>query len=226
LAGKVIPKMTSINSLSISGYDSAPVPNTFFKQEVKTEHAAIILPGLGYSAHMPLLFYSRELMLSLRADVLTVEYEYNSRNFLALDGRERMKMLFADVQSAYDALLAQRKYKRITFIGKSLGTRAMAHLLTAGPLSVHVDAVWLTPLLKDAGLIERMEQFKGRSLFISGTADPHYDPDSMKEVKEATRGHMLLVDEGDHGLNIEGDIIRSIKELEKVINCIKSFISE
>jgi len=34
-------------------------------------------------------------MLSLKADVLTVEYDYNSRNFIALDGRERMQLLFA-----------------------------------------------------------------------------------------------------------------------------------
>jgi len=218
--------MTSINSLPIKGYKAEPVPNTFFKQDQETDHGAIIFPGLGYTAQMPLLFYSRELMLSLKADVLTVDYDYNSRNFLALDGRERMLMLFADVQSAYQTLLDQRKYKRITFIGKSLGTRAMAHLLTADPLPAHIDAVWLTPLLKDARLIEQMKQFKGRSLFISGTADLHYDANAMKEVQEAARGRIFLVDEGDHGLNIENDLIGSIKELVKIIACIKAFVND
>jgi hypothetical protein len=74
--------MASINSLSILGFNSAPVPNTFFQQEEGTEHCAIIFPGLGYTAHMPLLFYSRELMLELKADVLAVEYNYNSSDFL------------------------------------------------------------------------------------------------------------------------------------------------
>jgi hypothetical protein len=224
LAGKVI--MTSINSLPIKGYNSEPVPNTFFKQDEETKHGAIIFPGLGYTAHMPLLFYSRELMLSLKADVLTVEYDYNSRNFLALDGRERMQLLFADVKPAFNALLKQRDYKQITFIGKSLGTRAMGHLLTNDPLPATVNAVWLTPLLKDSRLRDQMKQFKGRSLFISGTADPHYDAEYMKGVQEATNGRVVLVGDGDHSLNIKDDIIRSIQELEKVIGSIKTFIAE
>jgi len=218
--------MTSINSLSIKGYNSEPVPNTFFKQDEETKHGAIIFPGLGYTAHMPLLFYSRELMLSLEADVLTVEYDYNSRNFLALDGRERMQLLFADVQPAWNALLKQRDYKQITFIGKSLGTRAMGHVLNCEPIPASIDAVWLTPLLKDARLRDQMKQFKGRSLFISGTADPHYDAEYMKELQEATRGQVVLVNEGDHSLNIKDDIIGSIRELKKVINSIKAFITE
>lgn len=217
--------MASINSLSIPGYNSAPVPNTFFQQEEGTEHCAIIFPGLGYTAHMPLLFYSRELMLELKADVLAVEYNYNSSDFLALDGRERMRRLFTDIQAAYEALLKQQDYKRITFIGKSLGTRAMGHLLTNEPLSATINAVWLTPLLKDERVRDQMKQFRGRSLFISGTADPHYDKEHMKEVQEATNGQVVLVDEGDHGLNLKDDIIGSIQELENVIKSIKAFIT-
>jgi hypothetical protein len=156
-----------------------------------------------------------------------VEYEYNSRqDFLALDNRERMQWLFSDVRSAYEALLKQRVYKQITFIGKSLGTRAMGHLLTSGPLPATINAVWLTPLLKDARLRDQMKQFRGRSLFISGTSDPHYDAEYMKEVQEATKGGVVLVDEGDHSLNIKENIKRSIQELEKVIDNIRVFITK
>jgi hypothetical protein len=218
--------MTSINSLLIKGYNSEPVPNTFFQQEEETGHSAIIFPGLGYTAHMPLLFYSRELMLSLKAEVLAVEYNYNSSDFLALDGRERMRRLFTDIQAAYEALLKQRAYKQITFIGKSLGTRAMGHLLTNEPLPATIKAMWLTPLLKDARLREQMKQSRGRSLFISGTADPHYDAEYMKEVQEATKGHVVLVEEGDHSLNIKDNVTKSIQELAKVIDSIKTFITE
>jgi pimeloyl-ACP methyl ester carboxylesterase len=137
-----------------------------------------------------------------------------------------MRRLLTDIQATYEALLKQQDYKRITFIGKSLGTRAMGHLLTNSPLPDKVKALWLTPLLKDARLKEQMKQFGGPSLFISGTADPHYDAECMKEVQEATKGRVVLVDEGDHSLNIKDDIKRSIQELEKVISSIKTFISE
>jgi len=218
--------MTSITSLSIKGCNSDPVPNTFFRQDGETEHAAIVFPGLGYTAQMPLLFYSRELLLSLKADVLTVDYDYNGRNFPALDGRERMRILYADVQPAYQALMSQRKYRRITFIGKSLGTRAMGYLLSNESLPSNVKAVWLTPLLKDVKLMAQMKQFNGPSLFISGASDPHYDSESMKEVQEATHGKVLLVEGGDHSLNIKDDIIRSIRELQRVIDGIKVFIAK
>jgi len=164
--------------------------------------------------------------LSLKADVLAVEYEYNIRqDFLALENRERMQWMFNDVKAACQALLKQWPYKQVTFIGKSLGTRAMGHLLTNDLLPVSVNAVWLTPLLKDSRLVDQMKRFSGRSLFISGTADPHYESAHMKEVQEATKGRVLLVEEGDHSLSIKDDIIRSIHELEKVIDTIKSFIT-
>jgi hypothetical protein len=218
--------MTSIDSLSIEGYRKELVPNTFFRQEEETGHGAIIFPGWGYTCQMPLLFYSRELLLSLKADVLAVEYEYNIRqDFLALENRERMQWMFNDVKAACQALLKQWPYKQVTFIGKSLGTRAMGHLLTNDLLPVSVNAVWLTPLLKDSRLVDQMKRFSGRSLFISGTADPHYESAHMKEVQEATKGRVLLVEEGDHSLSIKDDIIRSIHELEKVIDTIKSFIT-
>jgi hypothetical protein len=219
--------MTSIDSLSIEGYRKERVPNTFFQQQEETGQGAVIFPGWGYTCQMPLLFYSRELLLSLKADVLAVEYEYNIRqDFLALDNRERMQWLFNDVRAACQALLKQRPYKQVTFIGKSLGTRAMGYLLTNEPLTASVNAVWLTPLLKDSRLVDQMKRFSGRSLFISGTADPHYDAAHMREVQEATKGRVLLVEEGDHSLNIKDDIIRSVKELEKVIDSIKMFLTE
>jgi hypothetical protein len=47
----------------------------------------------------------------------------------------------------------------------------------------------------------------------------------MKEVQEATNGQVVLVDEGDHGLNIKENVKRSIQELEKVIDNIRLFIT-
>lgn len=217
--------MVSIRSLPIEGYNTEPVPNTFFRQDEEAECGAIIFPGLGYTAQMPLLYYSVELMLSLKSDVLTVDYAYNQREFMALDDKERTRRLFADVQSAYQTLLKQRTYERLIFIGKSLGTRAMGYLLTTESVPVSAHAIWLTPILKNKMLREQIRQYGGRSLFISGTADPHYEWVFMKEVQESTDGQVMLIDEADHSLNIKDDIKRSIHELERVIDNIKAFIT-
>jgi hypothetical protein len=51
-------------TLDIAGYERATVPNTFIRQQDETARAALILPGLGYTAQMPLLFYVAELLLA------------------------------------------------------------------------------------------------------------------------------------------------------------------
>ena len=217
--------MVSISSLTIKGYNETSVPNTFFRQHEEAEYGVIVLPGLGYTAQMPLLFYGVELMASLKADVLTVDYAYNQRDFMALNEKERVHRVFNDVQPAYHALLGQRPYGKLVFMGKSLGTLAMGHILTVEAVPAPAHAVWLTPILRNATLRDQIKKYGGRSLFISGTADPHYDAGYMKEVQKATNGHVMLIDEADHTLNIKGDLNRTIHELGNIIDNIKAFIT-
>jgi hypothetical protein len=217
--------MVSLHTLSIEGHHKERVPHTFFRQNEETGHAAIVFPGWGYTVQMPLLYYTLELMLSLKADVLTVEYDYSHRkDFKELDNTGRTRCLLTDVRSAYHTLLKQRSYQQITIIGKSLGTRAMGYLLTEEAIPANVRAIWLTPILKDETLRQQIHQYGGRSLFISGTVDPHYDADYMIEVNKATNGRVVLIDGGDHSLNIKDNIKQSILELERVIESIKAFV--
>ena len=60
--------MYTYNTLSITGYEGKPVSNTFMRQRDATSHAAIILPGLGYTAQMPLLFYTGNHLLARNAN--------------------------------------------------------------------------------------------------------------------------------------------------------------
>lgn len=219
--------MDSIHSLTIDGYRAEPVPNTFFQQDEETGHAAIILPGWRYSVQQPLLFYVAELMRSLKADVLTVEYAYNRRrDFQECDEAERLRWFLTDVRSAFHTLLKHRSYQRVTVIGKSFGTRAMGYFLTEDDISASVCSIWLTPLLKNFTLRQQLHHYDGRALFISGTADPHYDAAHMTDVQEATNGQVVLIDGADHSLNIKNDIKRSIHELAKVIERIDAFVIE
>jgi hypothetical protein len=46
----------------------------------------------------------------------------------------------------------------------------------------------------------------------------------MAEVQKATKGQVVPIDQADYGLNIKDDVKRSIQELEKVIDSIKTFV--
>jgi hypothetical protein len=97
--------MVSVNTLKIIGFNTEIVPNTFFKQSDKSKCCAIIYPGEGYNAQMPLLFYCVSLMISQKVDVLTVDYEYNKRaDFQSFDSKDRSLWFFTDVQAAYRAV--------------------------------------------------------------------------------------------------------------------------
>jgi hypothetical protein len=215
----------STEILSITGYQDEPAPHTFFKQDAATNHLAIILPGRGYTAQMPLLFYPTTLLLDRSADVLRVDYAYDRQPaFEALSFDQQLRWLWGDVSAAYRAGLSQRAYQRVTIIGKSLGTLAMGHLLTTETLPSRVNAVWLTPLVRFEPLRQQIKQFQGRSLFVIGTADNQYDPAILEDLHQATGGEVVIVEGADHGFNVKGDVIRSIQAVEQAVRAIQTFL--
>jgi predicted unusual protein kinase regulating ubiquinone biosynthesis (AarF/ABC1/UbiB family) len=223
---KEVGQMYTIETLKIAGYRDEPVPNTFFRQKQATHSLAILLPGIGYTCHMPLLYYPTQLLHTMGADVLWVEYAYSRRaDFQALGESERERWFFTDVVTACREGLAQRPYQQITLIGKSIGTLAMGHLLTTGVLPPQTHAIWLTPLLRRDRLRAQIQQYGKPSLFVIGTADPHYDPATLDAVRAATQGEALVIDGADHSLNIAGDVFQSLRAIEQVVRAVQAFLA-
>jgi hypothetical protein len=218
--------MFSTETLDIRGYRDAPVPHTFYRQPSAASHLALLLPGRGYTAHMPLLYYTVEALFQAGADVLQVEYNYIHRaDFQAAPEAEQARWLFADVTAAYQAGTAQRAYRQITLAGKSLGTLAMAHLLAQPPPPAPTQGIWLTPLLHQEQVTGAIRQWGGRSLFVIGTADPVYDAAILNEMQAATNGETVVVSGADHSLEIPGDVLQSVHVLEHVMQAVQAFLT-
>ena len=218
--------MHSNKYLDIKGYRDEPVPHTFFQQDTGTHHIAVLLPGMGYTAQMPLMYYPSNIMLDLGSDVLRLEYEYNRReDFIALKGNERKRWLITDVTNACHTVLRERSYQEITLIGKSIGTRAMGHLITTVDQFRSARVIWLTPLLGNERLRSQICEGGQQSLIVIGTNDPQYDQAHLEEVRKATGGETLVVDGADHSLEIKGNVMQSLKALEKVISAIQAFLT-
>jgi len=217
--------MYAFDTLEIPGYHGEPVPNTFFRQAQEARHAAIVLPGIGYTCQMPLLYYPTRLLLDQGADVLWVEYAYNKRSgFQTLSSSEQERWLRTDVNAACRAVLTQRSYQQVTVIGKSLGTVAMGDLLTTEAMFAHAQAIWLTPLLRHDRLREQIQRSGHRSLFVIGTADPHYHATYLDNVRAATRGDTVVIEGADHSLEISGDVLQSLTVMEQVLRAIQTFL--
>jgi hypothetical protein len=209
----------NIGKLYVPGYQNEDVANTFFRQEHETRHLAILFPGLGYTAHMPVIYYPGCLLTTRGADVLRVEHSYQ-----AWSGKERIRCLNFNASSALDTALAQRKYEQVTLVGKSLGTYAVGHLLTTHAGLPQLQCIWLTPLLSDPELRSQIKKVKHRALFVIGTADPEYNAAQLAEVQQATGGESILIDGANHSLEIGGDVVQSIRAMQQVIECIQRFL--
>jgi hypothetical protein len=135
-----------LDSLNILGYKNEPVPNTLITQSRPTRHLGIILPGYRHSVDRPDLHYAARILLEQCADVLRVEYAYARSDFMKQPEAEQDQWISSDVVAACDAALSDRSYEKITFVGKSLGTIAMGHLLADSRFQ-NTTCVWSTPLL-------------------------------------------------------------------------------
>jgi dienelactone hydrolase len=218
--------MATATTLAIQGYRDETVPNRFLRPEGAIDCLAVLLPGLGYTLDMPLFYYAENLMLERGWDVLRVEYAYNNRpEFRALPKPERDRWLLADATAAWRAGLGQRPYERVVLIGKSLGTLAMGHLLTLPDPPPTVGAVWLTPLLAEERLHQQIAANGGPSLFVIGTADPHFDPVVLEQMQVATVGEAVVVTNADHGMDIPGDPIASVRAVERVVEALSGFLA-
>ncbi len=213
--------MLSIESINIPGSGGEPVPNTFFRQPRGTSYLAVVLPGLAYTCRAPALYYPTLLLLDrFGADVFWVEYDYFWRaGFSDLPEREQDRRLFADTDAALRTALSRGPYERLILVGKSLGTLAMAHLLaTDATPPGKVEAVWMTPLLSEDSVRERIRERGVRSLAIVGTADPEYASEALVGVEH------LAIEGADHGLEMRGDVWGSFRALERALKAIEAFV--
>lgn len=216
--------MPEITSLSIP-LPNGSLTNTFFRVSSGQGRLAVLFPGRGYTCAMPVLYYPGAWLQSRGADVLAIEYTCTRQpGYDLLPAAARQHLLSTEVDAAVQAALAQDGYTKIVFVGKSLGTLALAHLAVNSQLASSASFVWLTPLVKQAPLRRAVAQARPRSLFISGSADPLYDPDFFAEVVQSCRGESLLIPNADHVLEIPGELPASLEAMRRVLNAIASFI--
>ena len=219
--------MHSFKTLEIAGYRNEPVSNTFLRQDEAARQVAIVLPGVGYTCHMPLLYYPSQVLLASGMDVLWVEYNYIRRpDYRALSDAEQKRWLFTDVTVACQAALAQRSYQQVTLVGKSLGTVAMSHLLATDARFARSRLVWLTPVLRNDQVRAQILRSGSRGLVAIGTADPFYDPTYLADLQAAAKSEVVVVDGANHSLEIAGNVQQSLQILDRVTRAIQAFVSK
>ena len=211
----------TFSTLGIVGYDTEPIRNTLTEMGRPTDKIAIVFPGLGYTCQMPLLYYGTKVLLEKGYDVLWVEYNYNRDEYRYKSDDKKLEWQRFDAEAAFKAAMANKNYKKVLLMGKSLGTVALAHLASS-----HRDVVgkviWLTPLLGHDDVYAKIKENAKDQLFIIGTRDPFFQKDRIDEIRNLG-GKFTVVKDGDHSLEVEKDIGRSQEALRKVIGEVENF---
>jgi hypothetical protein len=212
-------------TISINGYAQKNVSNLFLKQKEPADTLAILFPGLRYSCDMPLLYYPTRLFARRATDVLQVNSDYAQAEYQSASQSQRADWLVADAQAAVRTGKAQGNYKHLILVGKSIGTLALAHLVST-PLGENAITIWLTPLLRQQSLVSAALLFKGPALFVAGSGDPLYAPGPMQRIQAATGAEALIVEGADHSMEIPGDPFQSIQIMERILQSIAAFLDK
>jgi len=184
-----------------------------FEQDASTW--AIVLPGAGYSAQAPLLWYARAAALAAGRSVLVVTDAFDhQRDDPARWVQERAEACFNHVHD---------RDPHPVLIAKSLTSRAAPFAAREG-----LPAVWLTPLIA-SGMTVAAEVLAGLRagvaprLLIGGSADPSWDGRVAVGLAAA---RVVELPNADHSLESPDDVARSLVNLKKVTDAVSGFLRE
>lgn len=214
-----------LSTLDVVGYKKQKVPNTFITHSVPSQHLGVILPGYRHSPDMADLNYAGRILLEQGADLLRVEYVYYYTNFLRQSESEQNRWISEDVFAVLNTCLSLRTYTKLTFVGKSLGAKAIG-LLLADDRFKKASCVWSTPPLTAEWLCAQIEKIRPRSLFIMGTADKFYSPEIINRLERVTNGKSVIIEGADHGLEIPESIPKSLVALRQIVQALQEFLSD
>lgn len=180
-------------------------PETRF--EADPARVAIILPGVGYTPAMPLLYWTGRV---LHGHGWTVhQVWWYDREVPSAEQRTSWVC-----EAAEAAIAAEPQAERVLLVGKSLGSLAVR-------LAAERDlpGIWLTPLLGHSTVRQSLSVVTAPTLLVGGTADRTWVGDVARES-----GHTVHeVPDGDHSLELPSGPAASVEAHIGVVDAIDRF---
>jgi hypothetical protein len=146
---------------------------------------ALVLPGAGYTAQAPLLYWTTRALADAGWDVWGIDWHSD------IDESAR-RDLFGFVHAAL--VRAERVLPKPPelVVAKSLGTYGLPYFTDRD-----VRAAWLTPILTDSNVAGALAAVtRGAHLAIGGSGDPAWRP----ELVAASQARLVTVDDAGHSL--------------------------
>jgi predicted alpha/beta-hydrolase family hydrolase len=209
----------------IQGYRNNALPISVWEQPNQADLAALVFPGLGYHADLPVLYYAALQLYSMGADVLRLRFPYDQQpGFMQQPDQAIVDWLRTDASAILDYAQHRHAYAQTTLIGKSLGTIALAALLAHRADLSQAACLWLTPVLTNPLVVRQLRETSIPGLVVIGSADPYYNVALVDELARKPNLRCVVIPGADHGLEIAGDALASVQAMGKMVEGIQALI--
>jgi len=210
--------------MRIIGYDETEIPVQIVSGGSET--VVVLYPGMGYSLQAPVFHYLGQLLLRENIDSIGINYRYGeNRGYRQSDGNRRRDWIASDAAAIARTLgPVLAGYRKVLYVGKSLGTVVLRHQLDARLVRDDAFLVWLAPVdgIRQAWAYAR--SLGQKSLFLFGTGDPGCTPDCPGSLGGTDRLEIVEIPGAGHYFEAAGDIPRSIENLSLVMKNLERFI--
>ena len=190
------------------------------RRNLDAVHLALYFPG-GYAAGQdpfasPLAVVTIRALEQAGATVVPVRYD---DDYFRPDPDRFADGIRREVRGA----LAHHRPDRVTFLGKSRGTQAL-RIVCSEEFDVPDDTrvIWQTPVWRSDRAWEAAKACRFASLHLVGLADDQYhDPSRHQDVPGTT----VELPGGDHGLEVEGDVLATLDNWRTMAEAVVAFAS-
>lgn len=153
----------------------------------------------------------------MRYDVLSIEYGFQVAR-IPLNHSDEFSIVVRETREIILKALNDR-YKKIIFIGKSIGTLVQASI-EEKLVKYNIFNIYLTPVSETIKV-----GVKENSLVIAGNNDPMINDEALNKLREMSNIEFLEIEGADHSLNIKDDVMKSIDVLKNVIDAEKNYLN-
>lgn len=168
---------------------------------------ALVLPGSGYTAQAPLLYWSTAALLSAGWQVCSVEWDESDREYAS---PEKL------IDRAFELHEKETSTAADLVVAKSLGSIALPRCVDQ-----NIAGVWLTPLLNKSEIAAALLAAHRSHLAIGGTKDRHWLP----QMVAGTEADLLTIEDTDHAL-LHSDWRESMRIHADVASRVATHISQ
>lgn len=208
--------MVKVENINFRTADGRVINNELYVNNDEADSLVVLFPGGNYGCDKPLLYYARKAATELGKDVLCLSY---SKKISKDDIESRnVEIIGNEVQSVIKKALI-KKYKNIYFISKSIGTEVAGFIADKlGYENIHL--MFLTPT---KGTVKHIS--KAECTVIVGSSDGLFSKENLERIKKYTHIKLIIVEGGNHSLDVQDDVVKSVQWLQKIVKAYMEFLN-